>query len=264
MVPDKVPPSVAVPVFRLRVTPVAGLTLAGFPFASCDCYNGEGRPGGGIATSVDGCDRQFRRRTRSDVECLAGRRRQAGARRLERVTSASLVDREIIEGRSAIYCAYRRGSAQRAAGRIGTDGHGNRGAAVRYQPAARVKDLYCYCRGNRSTRRRIRWPLRKGQFVRRAEHNQLCRWAVGCATLAPRSGRSIYSKIGGIWSCRSGRGNLECSRLRGVIVCSLKYYRIKRSAIPSHRSTSGKRSRLVVDAQSRVTSRVVAGKGYGH
>ena len=27
-------------------------------------YNGEARPGGGIATPVDGCDRQFRRRAR--------------------------------------------------------------------------------------------------------------------------------------------------------------------------------------------------------
>ena len=41
MVPLKVPPSVPLPVFTLRATPVAGLTLAGFPFASCDCTTTE-------------------------------------------------------------------------------------------------------------------------------------------------------------------------------------------------------------------------------
>src|SRR5262249_29309040 len=111
-------------------------------------YDGEASAGGGIATAVDGCDRQFRRRARCNIETVTGHRFQTAARRLDGVAGACLIDGKITERCSTIYCVYGSGSAKRATTRIVKDSYANRGAAVRYQPVARVKDLYCYRWGN--------------------------------------------------------------------------------------------------------------------
>src|SRR5207253_5482586 len=83
--------------------------------------------------------------------------------------------------------------------------------------------------------------------------------AGGCASLAATSGGSIDGKSIRTWRRRPGCANLECSRLRRVIVCPLKYYGTTYTPIPSRGGTRGKSS----DAQSCVTSHVAPTKGYG-
>ena len=110
-------------------------------------YNGEARPRGGIATPVDGCDRQFRRGARCDIEPATVRLDQAGARRLEGIAGAYLVDRKIAKCCSAVYCAHiGRGPAQRAAAGVIKNGDGDLSAAVSYTGAVGILYFYGYRR----------------------------------------------------------------------------------------------------------------------